>query len=113
MGRIDEIRARLEAATPGPWRHYQNLGDTWTVCWESEDGKQGRAVGDIDEMQDASFIATAPEDVRYLLEELDKAQLAIRTLAGSLQSNLDYLNRHHPKIYGFLTRDREAAHEQD
>jgi hypothetical protein len=45
-----------------------------------------------------------------VVDALTNAQVAIRALAGSLQTNMDYLKRHHPEIYGFLTRDREATH---
>lgn len=71
MNRIDEIKARCEAATPGPW--------------ETEGAKLNRAViggkvkllnwvGDslFYSKDDFAFIAAAREDIPFLLSEVDK-----------------------------------------
>jgi len=67
MNRIDEIRKRLEAASPGPWK------------LEYSDGPRiSRGNGlTIFEIRyawaeaDCDLIANAPDDMRYLLAEAD------------------------------------------
>jgi hypothetical protein len=65
---LDAIRARAEAATPGPWERSGSLvqagrrarrarvGQTWGLAWK----------------QDAEFIAHAREDVPALLDEVER-----------------------------------------
>ena len=56
--RLQEIRARLDAATPGPWE---------VVCNTTSD-----VVGVLDgDYDDADLIAHAPADIAWLLEEVD------------------------------------------
>jgi len=78
--RIAEIRARLEAATPGPWR----IGALYST-------DVGRAVfapelelplcavdrtasGTRQEVEDACFIAHSWQDIRDLLAEVEQLQ---------------------------------------
>jgi hypothetical protein len=68
---IAEIRARLEAATPGPWQ-------TWPDGTEEsvESVSVGRFVCHLNSnmrqyREDAALIANAPADITYLLERLD------------------------------------------
>lgn len=77
--RLAEIRAREEAATPGPWRVENNQQDL--NRWVSSDdqtldinfGYLGNST-----QNDARFVAHAREDVPWLLAELDRltAELA-------------------------------------
>lgn len=85
MDRLDEIRKRLLATTPGAWGRISNgedwdddEGDDWVVC--TEDG-QYIAQTSYDGLSpttretckaDAVFIAHAKEDIDYLLRELEK-----------------------------------------
>lgn len=80
--RLQEIAARLKAATPGPWFESTSSNyfeDGAVVVREARDGNTpppercGRVVAvmtKLDECQyeNASFIAHAPADVAYLLE---------------------------------------------
>ena len=77
MTREQEIQARLDAATPGPWRQARFERDSASPCVEakrdtgeyplfinvtlSDDGAEG--------LNDADLIANAPDDLRYLLAE--------------------------------------------
>jgi hypothetical protein len=76
--RLDEIQARLDAATPGPWKLFGTLAQ-----WESEEDlsfgpDDAPEVGTVSEgLGDADFIANAPADVSYLLAELRKAREAL------------------------------------
>lgn len=78
--RVQEIRARLEAATPGPWQ-------TWPDGTEEsvESVSVGRFVCHLNSnmrqfREDAAFIANAREDVPYLLARYDA--LAARMAAA-------------------------------
>jgi hypothetical protein len=67
--RVAAIRARLGRATRGPWEHVGNLvRDTHaynTICRVDLYG-----VGPVD----ADLIANAPDDLAWLLEELEQAR---------------------------------------
>jgi hypothetical protein len=74
-GRISEIRARMEAATPGPWK--------WEGPVDLVDGSQARCLaGDGLVLRhealtwkmhepDAALIANAPADIAYLLDRVE------------------------------------------
>ena len=78
MDRIAEIRARLEAATPGPWEavkwedydHMNGYVETWDVEGPDHDG-------DGNGQQDAEFIAHARDDVPFLLAEIERLSTAL------------------------------------
>ena len=74
MDRLEEIRQRTEAATPGPWdsktnRHPECNGEPWgwisgasgNITWSGSAGKAN-----------ADFIAHSREDIPYLLSEADR-----------------------------------------
>lgn len=78
--RISEIRARLEAATPGPWEALTRAPD-WgaTEIGAQLDTPDARVIADTElwgrqpteqNVQDAAFIAHAREDVPFLLARL-------------------------------------------
>jgi hypothetical protein len=60
--RLDEIKARLEAATPGPWSH---------TCDDVLDEKKNRVCWDV-RGNDAYLIANAPTDLRDLIAEVER-----------------------------------------
>ena len=67
--RIADIRRRLEAATaetPEPWEELAESGDFWL------EAANGNMVIDTEFIGEpyTSFIAHAPADIRYLLEQL-------------------------------------------
>lgn len=62
MTREEEIRARCEAATPGPWA----LGE------DADIKAEGTSIaGLLNTLNDAEFIAHAREDIPYLLDRLE------------------------------------------
>lgn len=79
----DAIRARLAAATPGPW-HVSNDGlKVWlAVCVV---GQRRLILPQADSIllahgkPDAEFIAHAPADMRALLAEVERLRNALRT----------------------------------
>ena len=72
MSRIEEIKARVEAATPGPWEFSEpNLivaGDPDDPGWWGEVASVSDSY--FNNTVDADFIAHARADVPYLLDEL-------------------------------------------
>lgn len=87
MSALDEIRGRLDAATPGPWewdgtprrRYLEGRGEGILSCaallYPSE--------------RNAEFIAHAPADVAFLLDLVSKQQAAldaVRELADDASS---------------------------
>ena len=75
MTRLDEIQARLDAATPdGPKWFYD---DPNMMVWDpsDDDAEQvAQAVGTADGL----LIANAPTDVAYLLERVRRLEVAVK-----------------------------------
>lgn len=78
--RIAEIRQRLDAITPGEWKldkgiHIIYVGDTddWSEGLLLIDVCNSRNDGDIE------LIASAPADMRYLLDEVERLQNLVDT----------------------------------
>lgn len=87
---IDDIRARLAAATPGPWevsagteRYRSNAYRYRCYIWQHK----GRMIATMDPSgdhidADAAFIAHAPADIALLLAERDALVIALMDMAG-------------------------------
>ncbi|GAA4681242.1 hypothetical protein [Phytohabitans rumicis] len=69
---LDAIRARLAAATAGPWRAHPD-GLVWA-------DRPGDPVSGSTEVEDAEFIAHARTDVPALLAELDEGWARLVTV---------------------------------
>jgi hypothetical protein len=82
MSRIDEIRKRVEAATPGPWRFDLNRRFI-----ESLETFEKLAEGAYDRLEEDSYIdiadknadliANAPSDLAFLLAEVERLRKAL------------------------------------
>lgn len=82
MSKYEEIKARCDAATPGPWRyvktpefHSKNCiencsSDSVVDCWWDRNGEEGGLAIDA---EDAEFIVHARTDVPLLLKALELA----------------------------------------
>ena len=71
--RIDEIRERCEAATPGPW------DDKLTAVYKDETAI--RICGEFYNFDaDAFFVAQARQDIPYLLEQLAERDKELKRL---------------------------------
>ena len=95
MSLLDEIAARADAATEGPWRALGTGaagGDHWYICDDGEAIASISAQDCINEDQrepDAEFIAHAREDVPKLVEAL-RAVEAVHVMSCELSvSNCD------------------------
>lgn len=84
MTRLEEIRARLKAATPGPWEWD---GRVWGYDKEQEapwlNDREGNRIlwGEINaHKRDAELISHAPSDLAYLLSLLESSEKEAREL---------------------------------
>lgn len=77
--RLEQIRQRLQAATPGPWRANTRFDNEIYIETGPINAPEqmcrfiGGSVYPQYVMRDATFIAHAPEDVAWLLEQLERA----------------------------------------
>lgn len=80
--RVEEIRGRLEAATPGQWKSEDDpLQGAWSVRRDGFYVCQTRTetgIGGTSDIgkPDADFIANAPADISWLLAEVERLQSA-------------------------------------
>jgi hypothetical protein len=82
MSRLDEIRARLDAATPGPWTCevggdavYINAAKTFSVtCLAAHYGDSTILGCGGTGIANGHLIAHAPDDLRLLLDVAEAAQ---------------------------------------
>ena len=73
MSRTEEIRARLDAATPGLWER-ENDGTGSTITSDT------RGIGqafNINWRNDADLIANAPADLAWLLDENERLAVTV------------------------------------
>lgn len=90
--RLDAIRARLDAATPGPWRWDEDYGSKGDEGLALTNDVGAEIVGAYNhhccsfrddptvEDNDAEFIAAAPADVAFLLDLARKQGAALEDL---------------------------------
>lgn len=84
--KLKEIEARLEKATPGPWRAVRNnaLGETWFNIFSLGDNNVLAMIGDLaDEVKqspDAELIAHAPTDLALLLSLVKEYRAALEIM---------------------------------
>lgn len=95
--RLEEIKARAEKATPGPWSADDEHGDipgaerAWCVSKITESGDYSHDIAYLStdcadpigtqETADAEFIAHAREDIPWLVAEVER----LREYEGQIQ----------------------------
>ena len=76
--RLQEIRARLDAATPGPWRVIEPLQQTARpvrrmIVADLEAAQQSSEIGNVQmSWFDTRFTTHAPADIAWLLDEVER-----------------------------------------
>lgn len=75
--RMDSIRARLEAATPGPWLVRGGYLTSRFLVGTAD----GRPVGSTHAPADADFVAHARDDIEWLLDQLEQIDASIRQMS--------------------------------
>jgi len=114
--RIAEIRARLEAATPGPWLEVSDLpmyaiagpGRYRVVATPNQNSHRYARPGEtidtgIGNAMDAAFIAAAPTDVADLLAEVERltAQIARVEAVCKQREPEEWDTSGEPYLHGF------------
>jgi hypothetical protein len=69
--RLESIRCRLSAITPGPWWVVQFNDETACIMSEHVSITEQSGMGELD-IDNANFIANAPIDIELLLAEVDR-----------------------------------------
>ena len=72
MTRLDEIRTRLAAATPGPWKSRTSGDNSWRDAGPAWIGGFHDCA-----KADATMITNAPEDLAYLLAKVERLQMEV------------------------------------
>lgn len=75
---LDQIKKRLEAATPGPWHigHVSQVGDGEESA--DIDGPNGEEIAHVFQRADQSLIASAPTDIYKLIRIVEVQQEALK-----------------------------------
>jgi hypothetical protein len=112
--RIDEIKARLEAATPGEWVHknhpqHYDIQYTATIMGRSVTQAWKPFFEYANTDNDAEFIAHAPQDIEYLLGEV--ARLRAENANG--KELLELANGYNDEIKAENARLREDLQREN
>ncbi len=90
--RLAAIKARCEAATPGPWKdEYAELEGFASIL--RHDGTDWHQVCDADQ-HDRPFIAHARSDVPWLLAEIERLEAALQEIAGLPYQRSEVISGH-------------------
>jgi hypothetical protein len=102
---LDAIRARLDAATPGPWeavtpKRYAAVRSEKAGCYVYTQGKipaETHPDTVARQQRDAHLIANAPTDLRALLDEVERLtaerDAAFRRGAEAKSAAIEYAGR--------------------
>ena len=90
---LDAIRARCEAATPGPWscKQYHSPHDGSLIQYQAYKGET-ETIADITLTSDAEFVANARTDIPALLayiDELEERCRAYEQMSYEIARSLD------------------------
>jgi hypothetical protein len=125
--RLDEIKVRREAATPGPWK----LWNGWGPLKDSEPelmacervgpdyfgpggiAPGGDAVDIYAPRADFEFIAHAPEDIDYLLGENARKDSALTQARTNIENLYDFIKEMFEEAEGgdvpaWVAKDRQV-----
>lgn len=85
MSRLDEIKARAEAATEGPWSFDWSEGEV-PVFYGQTTKISGTFSVEANTIEDAAFIEASREDVPWLVEQVERLERwkveAIEVMSG-------------------------------
>lgn len=85
---LEEIKAREQAATPGPWEYYDNGFDGLIVGPQREHIAGGEpAEGRLEDCPDVQFIVHARTDIPALLAKVERLKKENAVLKAELQDS--------------------------
>ena len=91
---LDAIRARCDAATPGPWKteseqgHGRGVRAIASVAWcpvACAVGKESQSIGQRDASRNARFIAHARTDIPALLAYVEELERRVTYTVGETE----------------------------
>lgn len=107
MSRLDEIQARLDAATPGPWwgGGSNRRKDSIALVGRRSDRGTGNAIAvlngvGMDRVADAEFIAHAREDMPALVEFARRVEAVLDDHVSTNEQVFDELDRAMKRLQG-------------
>ena len=106
--RLDEIRARAEAATPGPWRE---LDAAYGMIVHDTGPDSAQIIVLADSRfggPDSTFIAHAREDIPYLLAEIERLRDAAERAFGNVNARNETLEAEVERLRDALDTEKEA-----
>jgi hypothetical protein len=91
---LEPIKARLSAATPGPWkRYYAGIDldgeEMWYVGHNGGTVTIDGVAGDIPYTPDAEFIAHAPSDIAALVAEVERLRKVAEAAAEAIDAKTE------------------------
>ena len=115
INRLDEIKARADSATEGPWSH---INDSWqggrAVHRVGSDGNGDdvgltyRYEGDAQGEHDAEFIAHSRTDVPDMANTLKRVEALLEQYEADDREHLNTFGQHHPYAGWAADHLREA-----
>jgi hypothetical protein len=76
---IEEIKARLEAATPGPWTGWGGKSSHFLTAGPNSEDEHGNTIvkeeiAEVEDWGNAVFIQNAPTDIAALIERVEELE---------------------------------------
>ena len=88
MTRLDEIKKRIEASTPGPWRKEGN-GAVWGPCGDTGSMRVAMVGYASFDESNTNFIAHSRTDLPALVEVVDAARDCLESADGDGHHRLE------------------------
>lgn len=83
---IEQIKARVDRATPGPWSHFQTMSGQYYIGEANDDDAPIASMhqGFDEQDRNAAFIAHARTDIPNLIAEVERLQAELEDLRAML-----------------------------
>lgn len=79
---LRDIEERLNDITEGEWTRYHDEGAPMNILGVLEDG-QAKSIGEFYSDEDARFAEHAPNDIRRLLDEVERLRNALQDIINT------------------------------
>jgi hypothetical protein len=105
MSKLDEIKQRMNAASPGPWASIGDWGSIY-VAQEDDFTEVAWCPDHDDRPDDMTFIANAREDVPWLVTRVEELTAALNELITAADP---HTNMSDVVLLDALSRARQAV----
>lgn len=114
--REQQIQARCQAATEGPWKPYPVSPDMIVTTWANDHGYLWKVAtaelvdgGEARMDANAAFIAHAREDIPYLLARLAECEAALETAEAFIRRGAAVIEASNPEFANGMYRAADNA----